>query len=39
MPLFLLLIYVKIQQENWTQDERRHVQALTEAIRQAYRGH
>ena len=39
MPLFLLLIYAKAQQENWTQDEKRHSRTLTEAIKQAYRRH
>jgi hypothetical protein len=39
MPLFLLLIYAKTQQENWTQDEKRRAQTLTEAIKQAYRRH
>jgi hypothetical protein len=39
MPLFLLLIYAKTQQENWTKDEKRRVQTLTEAIKQAYRRH
>jgi hypothetical protein len=39
MPLFLLLIYAKTQRENWTQAEKRRVQTLTEAIKQAYRRH
>jgi hypothetical protein len=39
MPLFLLLIYAKTQRENWTQNEKRRVQTLTEAIKQAYRRH
>jgi len=34
-----LLIYAKAQQENWTQDEKRHSRTLTEAIKQAYRRH
>ena len=39
MPLFLLLIYAKAERENWTRDEKRRVQALTESIKQAYRRH
>ncbi len=39
MPLFLLLIYAKTQQENWTRNEKQRAQILTEAIKQAYRRH
>jgi hypothetical protein len=39
MPLYLLLIYAKAERENWTHDERRRAQALTEMIKQAYRRH
>lgn len=39
MPLYLLLIYAKAERENWTHDEKRRAQALTEGIKQAYRRH
>jgi hypothetical protein len=39
MPLYLLLIYAKAERENWTRDEKRRAQALTNDIRQAYRRH
>jgi mRNA-degrading endonuclease RelE of RelBE toxin-antitoxin system len=39
MPLYLLLIYAKTQRENWTGDEKRRAQALTESIKQTYRRH
>jgi hypothetical protein len=39
MPLYLLLIYAKNEWENWTPDDRRRVQALTDSIRQAWRRH
>jgi mRNA-degrading endonuclease RelE of RelBE toxin-antitoxin system len=39
MPLYLLLIYAKTERENWTRDEKRRAQALTEAIKQTYRRH
>jgi hypothetical protein len=39
MPLYLLLIYAKSQQENWTWDEKRQAHALTERIKLAYRRH
>ncbi len=39
MPLYLLLIYAKAERENWTQDEKRRAQALTDSIRQVYRRH
>jgi mRNA-degrading endonuclease RelE of RelBE toxin-antitoxin system len=39
MPLYLLLIYAKAERENWTQDEKRRAQALTETIKQTYRRH
>jgi hypothetical protein len=39
MPLYLLLIYAKTERENWTTDEKRRAQALTESIKQAYRRH
>jgi mRNA-degrading endonuclease RelE of RelBE toxin-antitoxin system len=39
MPLYLLLIYAKAERENWTRDEKRRAQALTETIKQAYRRH
>jgi mRNA-degrading endonuclease RelE of RelBE toxin-antitoxin system len=39
MPLYLLLIYAKTERGNWTQDEKRRAQALTEAIKQTYRRH
>jgi hypothetical protein len=39
MPLFLLLTYAKTQRENWTGDEKRRAQALTESIKQTYRRH
>jgi hypothetical protein len=35
MPLYLLLIYAKAERENWTRDEKRSAQALTEDIKQA----
>jgi hypothetical protein len=39
MPLYLLLIYAKAERENWTRDEKRRAQALTEEIKQTYRRH
>jgi mRNA-degrading endonuclease RelE of RelBE toxin-antitoxin system len=39
MPLYLLLIYAKAERENWTGDEKRRAQALTETIKQTYRRH
>jgi hypothetical protein len=39
MPLYLLLIYAKAKRENWTRDEKRGAQALTENIKQTYRRH
>lgn len=36
MPLYLLLIYAKAQRENWTQDDKRRVQALVSALKQAH---
>ena len=39
MPLYLLLIYAKAERENWTWDEKRRANTLTDAIRQAYRRH
>jgi hypothetical protein len=39
MPLYLLLIYAKTQRENWTGDEKRRAQALTESIKHTYRRH
>jgi hypothetical protein len=39
MPLFLLLIYAKAERDNWTRDEKRRVQELTDSIKQAYRRH
>jgi hypothetical protein len=39
MPLYLLLIYAKAERENWTRDEKRRAQALTNDIMQAYRRH
>ena len=37
--IHLLLIYAKNERENWTPDDRRRVQALTDSIRQAWRRH
>ena len=39
MPLYLLLIYTKAERENWTVDEKRRAQTLTEAIKNTYRRH
>jgi hypothetical protein len=39
MPLYLLLIYAKNERENWTPDDKRRVQALSDSIRQAWRRH
>jgi hypothetical protein len=39
MPLYLLLIYAKNERENWTLDDKRRVQALSDSIRQAWRRH
>ena len=39
MPLYLLLIYAKAERENWTPDEKRRAQALTETIKLTYRRH
>ena len=39
MPLYLLLIYAKAERENWTGDEKRRAQVLTENIKQTYRRH
>jgi len=36
MPLYLLMVYAKAQQEDLTPDEKRRVQALAVALRQAY---
>jgi hypothetical protein len=36
MPLYLLMVYAKAQQEELTPDEKRRVQALAAALRQAY---
>jgi len=36
MPLFLLMVYAKAQQENLAPDEKRRVQSLAVALRQAY---
>lgn len=36
MPLYLLLIYARARQENWTQDEKRRAQALVSALKQAH---
>jgi hypothetical protein len=35
----LLRIYAKTERENWTGDEKRRAQALTEGIKQTYRRH
>ncbi|WP_428488284.1 addiction module toxin RelE [Rhodopila sp.] len=39
MPLYLLLMCAKAQREEWTRDEKRRAQALTEQIKQAHRRH
>ena len=39
MPLYLLLIYAKAERENWTHNEKRRAEALTEALKQTYRRH
>jgi len=36
MPLYLIMIYSKAQKENLTQDEKRRVQALVTALKQAH---
>jgi len=36
MPLYLLMVYTKAQQEDLTPDEKRRVQALAVALREAY---
>ena len=37
MPLYLLLVYAKGRQENWTQAEKRSARAAVEAILQQHR--
>ena len=37
MPLYLLLIYAKARQENWTRDQKPRAEALTAALKQAHR--
>jgi hypothetical protein len=36
MPLYLLMVYAKAQQEDLSPDEKRRVQSLAVALRQAY---
>jgi len=36
MPLYLMMIYAKAQQENLTPDDKRRVQALITALKQAH---
>lgn len=33
MPLYLLLIYAKAQQENWTPEDRRRVRTVVDAVK------
>jgi mRNA-degrading endonuclease RelE of RelBE toxin-antitoxin system len=39
MPLYLLLIYAKAAQENWSSDEKQRAKALTDTLRQTYQRH
>ncbi len=36
MPIFLLLVYAKAQQENMTPDEKKQVSALATSLKQSY---